>query len=67
MGGSLGETPTLNLSSGLDLRVVHPSPKLGSMLGTKTTRKKKVYTLLLLWQNIEKRSEKGKNKLAKNY
>ena len=23
--------------------------------------------MLLLWQNIEKRSEKGKNKLAKNY
>ena len=31
--------PTLNLSSGLDLRVVSSSPMLGSVLGVKLTLK----------------------------
>ena len=34
--------PTLDLSSGLDLRVVSSSPALGSALGIKPTLKKKI-------------------------
>ena len=37
----LVERPTLDLSSGLDLRVVSPSPTLGSVLGIKPALKKK--------------------------
>jgi len=33
--------PTLDLSSGLDLRVMSSSPTLGSMLGVEPTLKKK--------------------------
>ena len=33
--------PTLDLSSGLDLRVVSSSPALGSMMGVKPTFKKR--------------------------
>ena len=33
--------PTLNLSSGLDLRVMSSSPVLGSTLGVELTKKKK--------------------------
>ena len=33
------EHPTLDLSSGLDLKVVNSSPTLGSMLGMESTLK----------------------------
>ena len=37
----LVKCPTLDLSSGLDLRIVSSSPALGSMLGMEPTLKKK--------------------------
>ena len=36
-GAQLVEHPTLNLSSGHDLRVLSSSPELGSKMGVETT------------------------------
>ena len=44
--------PTLDLSSGLDLRVVSSSPTLGSTLGVKSTYKKEKNK-----KNIKKKGE----------
>ena len=41
--------PTLDLSAGLDLRVVRLSPVLGTTLGMELTLKKKFTTLLSTW------------------
>ena len=40
-GVQAGKCPTLDLSSGLDLRVMSSSPALGSVVGVKPTLKKK--------------------------
>ena len=44
----LTEHPTLNLSSGLDLRVVSLGPMLGSTLGMEPILKKKSYKIVIL-------------------